>query len=128
MELRAGVALLSLVALHGCGGTGQEVDGAGVFEVVVSPSATTIALGEETEFCAVAFGEGGEESGSVIVDVRYLWSVERLEVATSTVSPFPDPTTCISLAELIVTGIATGTTTVSATAGSVVGRATLTVR
>ncbi len=85
---------------------------ANVASVVVSPSSATLtAVGATRQFTAVASDAGG----NVLAGVQFTWARAAADVATI------DPVTGLARA------IGHGATTVTATAGSVVGSATLTV-
>ncbi len=78
--------------------------------VVVSPSEETIALGNTLQLTAEAF----DESGHAVAEVEFSWESSDAAVATVDASG-------------LVTGVAVGTATITASAGSGQGTAEITV-
>ena len=81
-----------------------------VVSVEVSPSAETIALGETLQLSAEAF----DENGQAVAGVEFSWESNNTPVATVDASG-------------LVTGVAEGSATIFASAGSVQGRAHIAV-
>ena len=81
-----------------------------VESVVVSPSEETIALGNTLQLTAEAF----DESGHAVAEVEFSWESSDAAVATVDASG-------------LVTGVAVGVATITASAGEVAGSAVVTV-
>ena len=79
-------------------------------EVAVDPATATLTLGDAVRFSAEAF----DANGHAIADAEFIWASDDTELATVDAGG-------------LVTAVANGTATVTATAGDAVGTATVTV-
>ncbi|MGH8225302.1 MAG: Ig-like domain-containing protein, partial [Gammaproteobacteria bacterium] len=102
MLLVCGSALL--LSLSGCGGGGSSSGGGGtkVSSIAITPTSASIAEGATQQFTAVA----KDANGATISGVSFTWSSSDTGVATINASG-------------LATGVATGTTSITASAQGV---------